>query len=65
MTPMPPQPPRPEIDPDYVDVMFTYVDNNENRDRNGNIMIRKEHLSKLGMTVGDILTLGLDVLATQ
>lgn len=59
MTTMPQQPPRPEIDPDYIDMMFTYVDNNENRDRNGNVMIKKEHLTKMGVTVGDVMTLRL------
>src|SRR6476659_5469030 len=59
MTSMPPQPPRPEINPDWIDMMFTYIHNNENRDRNGNIMIRKEHRTEMGVTVEDVMTLGL------
>lgn len=54
---MTPAPPRPEVDPDYVHVAFSIQDLGEPNDCSGNITLRKEEATRLGLMVGDTVTI--------
>lgn len=60
MTPTPPhEPPRPEIDPNYVMVGYKLVEEKYPNDQSGAITVKTEDAKKLALMVGDVLTIKL------
>lgn len=60
MTPTPPQElPRPEIDPNYVNVNFSLLEDKYLGDCGSALLIKTEDAKKLGLMVGDLITIKL------
>jgi hypothetical protein len=57
---MTPTPPRPEVDPDYVHVAFSIPDLGEMNDCSGSMTLRKEEVRRLGLMVGDAVTISIN-----
>jgi hypothetical protein len=60
MTPRPPQdPPRPEIDPNYVNINYSLLENKLLDDFAGNLLMKTEDAKRLSLMIGDVLTIRL------
>jgi hypothetical protein len=57
--PWPPKQKPPEIDPNYGNLAFVHLGNEELSDHTGHMTVRKDDIKKLNLMVGDTLTLRL------